>query len=52
MLQEVNKFREHQARQNLIDLLELELKQRRNLLARLQEGVAEADAILEEVKHD
>jgi hypothetical protein len=47
MLQETNKFREHQARQTLIELLELQLKERRNLLRKLQDGMAEVDAILE-----
>ena len=48
MLQETNKFREHQARQNLIELLEEQLKERRVLLQRLRDEMAEVDGILEQ----
>lgn len=46
MLQECNKFREHQARETLIDLLEKQLETRKSLLVELQESIAEADAVL------
>jgi hypothetical protein len=46
MLQECNKFREHQAREILIDLLEKQLQQRNNLLAELQEQIRQADQCL------
>ncbi|KAL7569276.1 hypothetical protein ACA910_016826 [Epithemia clementina (nom. ined.)] len=46
MLQECNKFREHQARETLIDLLEKQLDARKRLLAEMLEGIMEADALL------
>lgn len=46
MLQECNKFREHQARELLIDLLEKQLSERRKLLAELNANIAEVDTIL------
>ena len=48
MLQECNKFREHQARELLIDLLEKQLEERKVLLRELQENVTEADALLDQ----
>lgn len=47
MLQETNKFREHQAREFLIDLLEKQLAERESLLQELQTCIASADALLE-----
>ena len=47
MLQETNKFREHQARQNLIELLEEQIKERRAMLGRLRDEMAKVDGILE-----
>jgi MED7 protein len=46
MLQECNKFREHQARELLIQLLEKQLEERTVLLQELQANIAEADAEL------
>ena len=46
MLQECNKFREHQAREVLINLLEKELEGRKKALAILKEQVHRADDIL------
>jgi MED7 protein len=43
MLQECNKFREHQARELLIQLLEKQLEERNILLQELQANIAEAD---------
>jgi MED7 protein len=47
MLQECNKFREHQAREILIELLEEQLVARKELLKELQENIDKADALLE-----
>lgn len=46
MLQETNKFREHQAREILIEVLEKQLLERQTLLEELQEGMAHVDSIL------
>lgn len=46
MLQECNKFREHQARELLIELLEKQLEERKVLLKELQGNIAEADELL------
>lgn len=46
MLQECNKFREHQAREILIELLEKQQVERVQLLQELQSRVAEADKLL------
>ncbi|CAB9526434.1 expressed unknown protein [Seminavis robusta] len=46
MLQECNKFREHQARELLIDLLEQELSERRKLAEELKTSIAKADELL------
>jgi hypothetical protein len=46
MLQECNKFREHQARELLIELLEKQLSERRKLLDEFQTNAAKADALL------
>ena len=47
MLQETNKFREHQARHNLIELLEEQLKERQRLLEKLRQEMTEVDKILQ-----
>ena len=47
MLQETNKFREHQARQHLIELLEEQLKERKRLIAKLRQATMEVDEIFE-----
>lgn len=46
MLQECNKFREHQARELMIDLLEKQLARRESLVKELELCVDEADRIL------
>ena len=46
MLQETNKFREHQARENLIALLEAQLEERKRLIQELDSATAEVDEIL------
>jgi len=46
MLQECNKFREHQARETLIELLEEQLAERRKLVKELQANIDRADALL------
>lgn len=46
MLQETNKFREHQARQNLIELLEEQLVERKRLTAKLRDAVTEVDGFI------
>jgi hypothetical protein len=50
MLQESNKFREHQAREILIELFEQELEQRMEILAELRDHVAHAEELLSTVK--
>jgi len=46
MLQECNKFREHQAREILIQLLEQQLVERQELIQELQNEIARADTLL------
>ena len=46
MLQETNKFREHQAREILIEVLEKQLEERQQLLQKLEDGIARADNLL------
>jgi len=46
MLQECNKFREHQARETLIELLEQQLAERRKLVRELQANIEKADGLL------
>jgi uncharacterized protein YbbC (DUF1343 family) len=46
MLQESNKFREHQAREILIDVLEKQLEEKRGLLKELHEGISKTDGLL------
>lgn len=50
MLQECNKFREHQAREILIDTLEKQLECRTAGLASLNKQIGEADAALEALR--
>ena len=47
MLQECNKFREYQARENLIELLETQLAERRKLINELLVNIESADALLQ-----
>ena len=46
MLQECNKFREHQAREILIDTLDQQLERRKEGLALLKSQIGEADEAL------
>lgn len=46
MLQETNKFREHQSRELLIEILERELHERERLVRDLERKVAQADLLL------
>ena len=46
MLQECNKFREHQARELLIELLEKQLAERQGLLKDFRESIQKADELL------
>lgn len=46
MLQECNKFREHQAREILIELLEKQLQERRKVLEEIQRHISIADELL------
>jgi hypothetical protein len=46
MIQEANKFREHQARELLIDVLERQLAERLQLITELQERIEQADVLL------
>jgi hypothetical protein len=46
MLQECNKFREHQAREVLIDTLERQLERRNKALASLRDEIGVADRAL------
>lgn len=48
MLQEANKFREHQAREILIEILENQLLERQTLLKELEKGVERADFLLDD----
>jgi len=50
MLQECNKFREHQAREILIDTLEQQLKRREEGLKLLNTQIGEADEALEALR--
>mmetsp|Transcript_22170 Transcript_22170/g.44852 ORF Transcript_22170/g.44852 Transcript_22170/m.44852 type:complete len:235 (-) Transcript_22170:928-1632(-) len=50
MLQECNKFREHQAREVLIETLEQQLSERGAALARIQEEVRKAETALQQVR--
>lgn len=48
MLEETNKFREHQSRELLIELLEKQLHERQKLVRELEHKVAQADTLLSE----
>lgn len=50
MLQECNKFREHQAREILIGLLEKEQEDRKKIIENLRSQVSEADKILGDIE--
>jgi hypothetical protein len=50
MLQECNKYREHQAREILIDLLEKEQQERIKIIENLRIQVVEADELLEKIQ--
>ncbi len=47
MLQECNKFREHQAREIFIETLETQLNDRQNALSVLKEEIEKTDEALE-----
>ena len=49
MLQECNKFREHQSREIMIELLERQLKERRQLLKEIQTEISHADGLLGDI---
>lgn len=49
MLQECNKFREHQAREILIEVLEKQLDERKRVLQDLELQIARADEMLPNV---
>lgn len=51
MLQECNKYREHQAREILIDLLEKEQQERIKIIENLRSQVVEADKLLEKIQN-
>jgi len=46
MLQETNKFREHQSRELLIEILEKQNEEREKLIQELQDKIQQADALL------
>lgn len=46
MLQECNKFREHQSRELLIEMLEEQLTERQKLVRKLREQITKANAVL------
>lgn len=46
MLQETNKFREHQSREILIGILEKQLEDRLKLVEELEQDIQKADALL------
>lgn len=48
MLQEANKFREHQSRELLIEILERELQEREKLVEELERKISQADELLQE----
>ena len=50
MLQECNKFREHQAREILISTLEQQLESRQEGLELLKKQIEQADSALEKLK--
>ncbi len=46
MLQETNKFREHQSRELLIEILEKQNEEREKLIQELEDKIQQADALL------
>jgi len=49
MLQETNKFREHQSREILIDILEKQLEDRSKLVDELEKEIETTDTILKDI---
>lgn len=49
MLQETNKFREHQSREVLIEILEKQLEERQQLIQDLEKDIASADKFLRDI---
>ena len=52
MLLETNKFREHQSRELLIELLEKQLAERQKLLEEVEDGIKQADDLLSGGEHE
>ena len=50
MIQECNKFREHQARETLIELLEQQLLERQTAVAELNKQIQSANVVLDKLK--
>ena len=50
MMKEANKFREHQARELMIEMLEKQLSERKEALAQLQKEIATAKGALNQLK--
>ena len=48
MLQETNKFREHQSRELLIEILEKQNEEREKFIKELEDKIVQADALLDE----
>ena len=48
MLEETNKFREHQSRELLIDILEKQNQEREKLIQELEDKIVQANALLTE----
>ena len=49
MLQETNKFREHQSREILIEILEKQLRKQQKLTEELEKDITRADALLADI---
>ena len=50
MIQECNKFREHQARETLIELLEQQLLERQTAVTELNKQILTANSVLDKLK--
>ncbi len=50
MIQECNKFREHQARETLIELLEQQLLERQTAVTELNKQILSANSVLDKLK--
>ena len=48
MLQETNKFREHQSRELLIEILEKQNEEREKLILELEDRIQQTDALLQD----